>query len=232
VCLLIHCLIAKSSIETMNTAAWFKHTNRLSAFAIQRSGVRPAISGFASHLSNLNINNESQLQRGSSQRWFSSDSSKVEVTKTSPSTKKAKAPPPPFKYTPLFEAAHPDTTTEYRQILPASAVETVTLPDGQTMLRVSGEALRTLSSTAFEDIAHLLRPAHLAQLRKILDDTEASNNDRFVAMELLKNANIASGRVLPGCQDTGTAVCDSFKCIYDSLLLQRPLTVNVTIFCR
>lgn len=66
--------------------------------------------------------------------------------------------------------------------------------------------MRILSATAFGDIAHLLRPAHLAQLRKILDDPEASDNDRFVAMELLKNANIASGRVLPGCQDTGTAI--------------------------
>ena len=74
------------------------------------------------------------------------------------------------------------------------------------MLRIPGDALRTLSSTAFADIAHLLRPAHLAQLRKILDDPEASDNDRFVAMELLKNANIASGRILPGCQDTGTAI--------------------------
>lgn len=74
------------------------------------------------------------------------------------------------------------------------------------MLRVPGEALRTLSATAFADIAHLLRPAHLAQLRKILDDPEASDNDRFVAMELLKNANIASARILPGCQDTGTAI--------------------------
>ena len=74
------------------------------------------------------------------------------------------------------------------------------------MLRVPGDVLRTLSSTAFGDVAHLLRPAHLAQLRKILDDPEASDNDRFVAMELLKNANIASGRILPGCQDTGTAI--------------------------
>lgn len=74
------------------------------------------------------------------------------------------------------------------------------------MLRVPAEALRTLSSTAFSDVAHLLRPAHLGQLAKILDDPEASDNDRFVAMELLKNANIASGRILPGCQDTGTAI--------------------------
>ena len=56
------------------------------------------------------------------------------------------------------------------------------------------------------DIAHLLRPGHLAQLNKILKDPEASPNDRFVALELLKNANIASGMILPGCQDTGTAI--------------------------
>lgn len=74
------------------------------------------------------------------------------------------------------------------------------------MLSVPSEALRALSSTAFADVAHLLRPAHLGQLRKILDDPEASDNDRFVAMELLKNANIASARILPGCQDTGTAI--------------------------
>mmetsp|Transcript_13912 Transcript_13912/g.29699 ORF Transcript_13912/g.29699 Transcript_13912/m.29699 type:complete len:628 (+) Transcript_13912:159-2042(+) len=137
-------------------------------------------------------------------RWLSSQ---VEVTKstTSPIKKKVKPPPPEFSYTPLFDLA-PDTTTEYRRILPASAVETVTLPDGTSMLRVTGEALRTLSSAAFGDIAHLLRPAHLAQLRNILEDPEASDNDRFVAMELLKNANIASGRILPGCQDTGTAI--------------------------
>jgi len=141
-------------------------------------------------------------------RWLASSSGNIEVTKSSAnasSNKKQKQPPPDFSYTPLFDAA-PDTTTEYRQILPSSAVETITLPDGTTMLRVPGEALRTLSSTAFSDIAHLLRPAHLAQLRKILDDPEASDNDRFVAMELLKNANIASGRILPGCQDTGTAI--------------------------
>jgi fumarate hydratase class I len=137
-------------------------------------------------------------------RWLSS----VEVTKSSPATtkqKKPKMPPPPFSYTPLFDAA-PDTTTTYRQILPPSAVDTVSLPDGTTVLRVPGEALRALSSTAFGDVAHLLRPAHLSQLRKIIDDADASDNDKFVAMELLKNANIASGRVLPGCQDTGTAI--------------------------
>jgi fumarate hydratase, class I len=71
---------------------------------------------------------------------------------------------------------------------------------------VAPEALTLLAKTAMRDIAHLLRPGHLGQLRKILDDSEASANDKFVALELLKNANIAAGGVLPGCQDTGTAI--------------------------
>jgi fumarate hydratase class I len=75
-----------------------------------------------------------------------------------------------------------------------------------TFLEVDDEAMRTLTETAMHDIAHYLRPAHLAQLRKILDDPEASNNDKFVALDLLKNANIAAGGVLPMCQDTGTAI--------------------------
>ena len=121
-----------------------------------------------------------------------------------------KPPPPAFEYSPLFQHdpnnGDPDLdVTEYKQILPASEVETVDV-GGEQFLRVPGSALRTLSAAAFGDIAHLLRPKHLSQLRKILDDPEASDNDRFVAMELLKNANIASARVLPGCQDTGTAI--------------------------
>ena len=122
----------------------------------------------------------------------------------------SKSSPPAFEYSPLFQHdpnnGDPDLdVTEYKQILPASEVETVDV-GGEQFLRVPGSALRTLSATAFGDIAHLLRPKHLSQLRKILDDPEASENDRFVAMELLKNANIASARVLPGCQDTGTAI--------------------------
>lgn len=68
------------------------------------------------------------------------------------------------------------------------------------------EGLRHLSAHAMTDIAHLLRPAHLQQLSNILKDPESTENDRFVALELLKNANIASNYVLPGCQDTGTAI--------------------------
>ena len=77
---------------------------------------------------------------------------------------------------------------------------------GRTFLEVEPEALRLLTETAMHDIAHFLRPAHLAQLRRILDDPEASPNDRFVALDLLKNANISAGGVLPMCQDTGTAI--------------------------
>ena len=112
-----------------------------------------------------------------------------------------------FTYQPLFELG-PDETP-YRK-LPIDGVSTVTL-DGQDYLRVEPAVLRELSSQAFDDIAHLLRPGHLAQLRKVVDDPESSANDRFVAMELLRNANIAAGRVLPGCQDTGTAIVMGHK---------------------
>ncbi|HSN97881.1 MAG TPA: fumarate hydratase [Candidatus Nanopelagicales bacterium] len=77
---------------------------------------------------------------------------------------------------------------------------------GQTFLKVEPEALTLLTREAMRDIAHLLRPGHLAQLRRILDDPESSPNDRFVALDLLKNAGIAAGGVLPMCQDTGTAI--------------------------
>ena len=82
---------------------------------------------------------------------------------------------------------------------------------GQTFLRVEPEALTLLAKEAMRDIAHLLRPGHLAQLRKILDDAEASDNDKFVALDLLKNASIAAGGVLPMCQDTGTAIIKGKK---------------------
>ena len=83
---------------------------------------------------------------------------------------------------------------------------TTSIHDGQTVLRVTPEALSELAFQAFRDVSHLLRPAHLASLRAILEDPEASANDRFVALDLLKNANIAAGGVLPMCQDTGTAI--------------------------
>src|ERR1700739_1792932 len=77
---------------------------------------------------------------------------------------------------------------------------------GRRILEVAHPALTLLAAQAFVDCAHLLRPGHLQQLRKILDDPEASDNDRFAYFDLLKSANIAAGRVLPMCQDTGTAI--------------------------
>jgi len=78
--------------------------------------------------------------------------------------------------------------------------------NGKKVVTVEPEGLTLLAEAAMVDIAHLLRPGHLQQLRNILDDPEASQNDRFVALELLKNANVAAGMVLPGCQDTGTGI--------------------------
>lgn len=94
--------------------------------------------------------------------------------------------------------------TEYRQLSPDMV--SVARFEGEEILKVERGALELLSGQAFSDIAHFLRPGHLQQLRNILDDPEASENDRFVALDLLKNANIAAGGVLPMCQDTGTAI--------------------------
>jgi fumarate hydratase class I len=77
---------------------------------------------------------------------------------------------------------------------------------GETIVSVAPDALTLLAAEAFHDVSHLLRPSHLRQLRAILDDPEASSNDKFVALDMLKNANIAAGGVLPMCQDTGTAL--------------------------
>ncbi|MFZ9887138.1 MAG: fumarate hydratase [Myxococcota bacterium] len=107
-----------------------------------------------------------------------------------------------FEFTPLLPLKKDDTP--YR-LVTTEGVTTVTLGD-RTFLEVSPHALTLLTKEAMRDIAHLLRPGHLAQLRAILDDEEASANDRFVALDLLKNANIAAGGVLPMCQDTGTAI--------------------------
>ena len=107
-----------------------------------------------------------------------------------------------FRYTEMLPLAADDTP--YR-LVTTEGVEEVRLGD-RTFLTVAPEALRLLAFEAIKDISHLLRPAHLAQLKRILDDPEASPNDRFVALDLLKNANIAAGGVLPMCQDTGTAI--------------------------
>jgi fumarate hydratase class I len=111
-----------------------------------------------------------------------------------------------YDHSPLFDSnIFASETVQYKRLLGPEYLESV-LVNGESYLSVKGEALQVLSKHAFSDVAHLLRPAHLQQLRNILDDPEASSNDHFVAMELLKNANIAAGRVLPGCQDTGTAI--------------------------
>ncbi|EFL90425.1 fumarate hydratase [Ahrensia sp. R2A130] len=97
-----------------------------------------------------------------------------------------------------------DDPTPYRKL--SSDYVSVVDVDGTPFLKVEAEGIRLLSEQAFMDINHLLRPAHLSQLADILKDDEATQNDRFVAYDLLKNANIAAGGVLPMCQDTGTAI--------------------------
>jgi fumarate hydratase class I len=109
---------------------------------------------------------------------------------------------PEFRYSDLLPIGADDTP--YRLITTAG-VSTFEA-GGRTFLTVEPEALRRLTAEAMHDIAHFLRPAHLAQLRKIIDDPESSANDRFVALDLLKNVNISAGGVLPMCQDTGTAI--------------------------
>jgi len=109
----------------------------------------------------------------------------------------------PFEYADVLPLGK-DTTTEYRQ-LSADGLQVVETA-GRKFLEISPAALTTLAKTAITDIQHLLRTSHLQQLRAIVDDPEASGNDRFVAMDLLRNAAISAGGVLPMCQDTGTAI--------------------------
>lgn len=110
---------------------------------------------------------------------------------------------PEFRYIDMLPIG--EDATPYR-LLTTEGVEVLEGPEGRTFLKVAPEALTLLAETAMHDIAHYLRPAHLQQLRNIMDDPEASPNDKFVALDLLKNANIAAGGVLPMCQDTGTAI--------------------------
>jgi len=107
-----------------------------------------------------------------------------------------------FAYRPMFDAPHKDTP--FRKL--TSEHVRMEKFNGKDVLVVEPEALALLAKEAFHDISHLLRPGHLKQLASILDDPGASNNDRFVAVDLLKNANISAGGVLPMCQDTGTAI--------------------------
>ncbi len=110
-------------------------------------------------------------------------------------------------FSPLFQLG--ENKTEYR-LLSRSGVEVRDL-DGREILIVDPDALARLADEAFSDISHLFRSGHLKQLRAILDDEEASANDRFVALELLKNAVISAAREFPSCQDTGTAIISGKK---------------------
>ncbi len=112
------------------------------------------------------------------------------------------AVPPAYEHSPLFPLEADETP--YRK-LTSDHVSTTTF-NGSEVVMVEREGLRLLAEEAFKDINHYLRPGHLAQLRKILDDPEATDNDKFVAYDLLKNANISAAGVLPMCQDTGTAI--------------------------
>ena len=109
---------------------------------------------------------------------------------------------PDFQFQEMFP--HGDDPTPYRRV-DGDFVGTDTFR-GESILTVDGGGLTRLAAEAVRDVSHLFRPGHLAQLRRILDDLEASPNDRFVALNMLKNANISAGMVLPSCQDTGTAI--------------------------
>ncbi|HEY3016675.1 MAG TPA: fumarate hydratase [Nocardioides sp.] len=118
---------------------------------------------------------------------------------------------PEFRYSDLLptHGSNGAAETPYRLVTTegVSTFEAVTDEgEKETFLRVSPEAIQRLTAEAMHDISHYLRPGHLAQLRKIIDDPESSGNDRFVALDLLKNVNISAGGVLPMCQDTGTAI--------------------------
>jgi fumarate hydratase class I len=107
-----------------------------------------------------------------------------------------------FHYSDLLPTGKDDTPF---RLITTEGVSTFEV-DGQTFLKVDPEAIQRLTAEAMHDISHYLRPAHLTQLRRIIDDPESSGNDRFVALDLLKNVNISAGGVLPMCQDTGTAI--------------------------
>ncbi len=115
-----------------------------------------------------------------------------------------------FKYTTMFPLdKNSEETTEYKKI----SDEFVSTADfeGKEILKIDSEALTFLSEQAFKDVAHLYRKDHLQKLKNIIDDPESSDNDRYVALELLKNAAIAAEMVYPMCQDTGTAIVHAKK---------------------
>jgi fumarate hydratase class I len=112
-----------------------------------------------------------------------------------------------FRFQPLFELGADETPFRKLSSDHVSEVEIL----GEKAIVVEAEALSLLASEAVRDISHLFRTSHLEQVRRILDDPEASANDRFVALQMLKNANVSAGMILPSCQDTGTAIVIGHK---------------------
>ena len=112
-----------------------------------------------------------------------------------------------FNYSPIFPISVDET--EYVKI--SDSYVKISKINNVEILVIDPKALTLLAQRAFKDVSHLLRKSHLKQLRNILEDKEASNNDKFVALTMLKNANISASGVLPMCQDTGTAIIMGYK---------------------
>ncbi len=110
---------------------------------------------------------------------------------------------PEFQFQEMFPHTEEDSTPYRKLDLPGIGSDTFR---GESILTIEPAVLSRLTFEAIRDISHLFRPGHLAQLRKILDDSEASMNDRFVALNMLRNATVSAGMILPSCQDTGTAI--------------------------
>lgn len=146
--------------------------------------------------------------RSPNSRFLSGFSTNITPPTSQKPAAKLPKPAPSFAYFNLFEgdASYQDKTQWERLDEASKFVSTVKLADGREMLQVDPKALTMLSERANKDTAHLLRSSHLQQLSSILADHEATDNDKFVALQLLKNAVVASGFTLPMCQDTGTAI--------------------------
>ena len=114
---------------------------------------------------------------------------------------------PPFHYQPMFE--HGEDKTEY--YLLTKDYVSVSEFEGKPMLKIEKEGLTAMANTAFRDVSFMLRRSHNEQVAKILRDPEASDNDKYVALTFLRNAEVASKGVLPFCQDTGTAIVHGEK---------------------
>lgn len=114
-----------------------------------------------------------------------------------------------FKYAPMFQLG--EDTTEYYKIPDSEQYVSTSEFEGHKMLKISAEGLTVMANTAFRDVSFMLRPAHNAQVAKILSDPEASENDKYVALTFLRNAEVACKGKLPLCQDTGTAIIHGEK---------------------